>query len=112
MNPENPVQFSPREAKNLRHIIVMGLGLVFFAIIAAYIYFGMQLARQPVEDMVTESTPPSTAPTQQDILEALEKAPVASPEMAKSVEDALNDAEVAPSADPAEVLRALDYPTE
>jgi hypothetical protein len=108
MNPELPV-VNAREAKHLRMIITSGLTLLLLGIVAAYIYFGMQLAKQ---DPVVEPMPLpeiSATPDEQKIFEALQTAPQTADEaMVEAVGQALETADKAPTADPEAIRRALE----
>ena len=111
MNPEQPINAVARDARNIRIIITTGLLLVLGAIVAAYIYYGMQFAQHDEPMPVAEETMTPT-PDAEAIMAALESAPVASEEDANAVFEALEAADATPTADSAQVLEALDYPTE
>lgn len=108
MNPEQPMGAQSKEARNLRLIIVVGLVLVLLAIVTAYIYYGMQFAKH-----TTAPTPEEPVLSESDrIMQALESAPVASPEDFAAVNAALEGAEVTTTANPADILKAMGEPAE
>jgi predicted ABC-type exoprotein transport system permease subunit len=96
MNPERGMEFEAKEAKYLRTIISVGLVLVLVGIVATYIYYGMQFAREAVPSNVAEVPVVETTSTMEAIEAALENAPVASPEEFAAIEAALENAPVAP----------------
>ncbi len=100
-----------KQAKFLRYIITGGLLLVLFAIVFAYIYYGMQLAKQGDPVPVTESVPVmSEEDRTRAILEALENAPTEPTANVEEMLEALENAPTEPTADREEMLRALNYP--
>lgn len=107
MNPEQPINLQSKEARNLRLIIVVGLILVLLAILATYIYYGMQLAKQPAE--VTPEEPVFSETDR--IIKALETAPLATPEQFEAVAEALESAPVQQPTNMDAMLEALGEPT-
>ena len=99
-------------AKILRTIITIGLSLCLLAIVAGYIYYGMQVAKNPPVDTVVETSEiPEMTPSAAEIFTALEAAPVTSPENITAVVEALTRSESAASAEEREsILDALGYP--
>ncbi len=107
------MDFEAKEARHLRTIISVGLVLVLGAIVAAYIYFGMQLARETApSDVLVETAPEETTPTIDAIEAALENAPLATPEEVQAIEAALEGTELASPEDVAAIQAALGQPTE
>ncbi len=113
MNPETPIKQSGevKQAKFLRYIITGGLLLVLFAIVFAYIYFGMQLAKQADPVPVVDSEPTiSEDDRTRAILQALENAPTEPTANVEEMLEALENAPTEPTANREEMLRALNYP--
>jgi len=112
MNPEQPINHArATEAKHLRMIITAGLVLVLVGIVFAYIYYGMQLAKQADPSIVVEeSTPISDDERTRAILEALERATSTPTADMEEMMQALESAPAEPTADREEMLRALGYP--
>ncbi len=108
MNPEQPISINPREAKHLRTIITVGLVMFLFAILGAYIYYGMRLAADQNEAMVEPVAQEPMSPDQAEILKALEAAPIASPEDTEAVVQALEAAPAASASDREAILKALE----
>ncbi len=107
MNPEQPV-VNAHEAKHLRLIITSGLALLFVAIVATYVFFGMQVAKKEVVVPVDVNTTPET-PAAQQIFEALETTPQTADEATiNAVGQALETASKDPTADPEAVRNALE----
>jgi hypothetical protein len=113
MNPEQSMSHNQhaRQAKYLRVIITIGLGTILLGLVAAYIYYGMQLAKAPTADIVpVETTQVSEDERTRAILEALENAPTEPSANREEVLNALENAPTEPSANREEMLRALNYP--
>jgi hypothetical protein len=108
MNPERRMEFEAKEAKHLRTIISAGLVLVLVGIVATYIYYGMQFAREAAPPDVAEVAPVETAPDMEAIMKALENAPVATPEEFAAIEAALENAPVATPEEFAAIEAALE----
>jgi hypothetical protein len=110
MNPELHLndQTSPAQTKHLRGIITVGLLLVLVAIVAGYIYYGIQLASQ--EDVPLAETVPTSGGDErrQAILDALVNAPTATPEERAEVLKALESAPVVDPERRSAVLEALN----
>ncbi len=100
------------QAKVLRTIITIGLVLCLLAIVAGYIYYGMQVAKAPAVDTATNTAVTTEmSPSAAEILEALEAAPTASPESSKATVEALESAtETATPEEQKAILDALGYP--
>lgn len=113
MNPEQRMDFEVKEARHLRTIISIGLVLVLGGIVAAYIYFGMQLARETVpSDVIVETPLEETSPTVDAIEAALKNAPLATPEEVQAIEAALDGTELASPEEVEAIQAALGQPTE
>jgi cell division protein YceG involved in septum cleavage len=90
------MDFEAKEAKHLRTIISAGLILVLLGIVATYIYYGMQFAREVAPSDIAEVPPVEATTDMEAIMKALENAPVATPEDFAAIEAALENAPVAP----------------
>lgn len=108
---KDDVNQTARQAQLLRYIITGGLFLVLFAIVAAYIYYGMQLAKQSDVVPVAEEQPGMSEDERtRAILEALENAPAEPTANVDEMLEALESAPTEPTADRDDMLRALNYP--
>jgi hypothetical protein len=110
MNSNETVTVTVKETKMLRTIITIGLALCLAAIVAGYIYYGMQMAKAPAvidsSDTVTTELSPSAA----EILTALEAATPDPSTDTSAIVEALENEVPANSENRTEVLRALGYP--
>ncbi len=95
-------------AKTLRTIILLGLIGILACIVAAYIYFGMQHAKQSAVPPVSEEGAPTNVVDREAILSALENAtPTVSPEEQALIVEGLETAPQATPAERAAILEAL-----